>query len=156
MSLPPRARRFAARRDRAVAPPLLPLAVLVLVPAVIAAGVIVGIPPANGASSNFKGAGPVSVSILFFHPGQCILPPPLFERAILGTDCLSVTTFAAVHGGVPPYSFAWNFGDGTGSVFGQTANHTYAHCGVYEVTAQVFSFQGGASNATTVFVCAVN
>ncbi len=155
MPLPPRSRRFAARRDRAVAPPLLPLAVLVIVPAVIAAGLLVGIPPSSGSTSNYRGAGSVSVSILFFHPGECIVPPPppLFEGAFLGTSCLSVTTFAMVHGGVPPYNFAWNFGDGTGPVFGQSANHTYGHCGVYDVTAQVFSFQGVASNSTTVFVC---
>lgn len=39
-------------------------------------------------------------------------------------------------GGVPPYSYAWNFGDGTQGT-GQTSPHSYASSGTYNVSLTV-------------------
>jgi hypothetical protein len=47
-----------------------------------------------------------------------------------------VTFTAAAGGGVPPYSFSWDFGDGsTGS--GSLVSHTYASSGGYRITLTV-------------------
>ena len=46
--------------------------------------------------------------------------------------------FAAVAGrGTAPYSYAWNFGDGTGPVSGQTLDRTFTGAGTYVVTLNV-------------------
>ena len=48
----------------------------------------------------------------------------------------SVSFNALASGGTPPYSFAWNFGDGTTSI-GNTTTHAYSNAGTYAITLTV-------------------
>jgi len=51
-------------------------------------------------------------------------------------------------GGIPPYSFNWNFGDGT-HLIGQQVNHIYTNTGVYPITLTVIDNQGNSINNIT-------
>ncbi|MCI0641905.1 MAG: PKD domain-containing protein [Gemmataceae bacterium] len=61
-----------------------------------------------------------------------------------GNEGASVTFNAAVQGGSGPYTFQWNFGDGTTSSpsSSPTINHTYADNGTYTATLSVTDFFG--------------
>jgi len=52
----------------------------------------------------------------------------------------TVTFTDATHGGMPPYTYAWNFGDGTTSTE-QNPTHVYAAAGSYDVTLTVTPFR---------------
>lgn len=147
MSPLPRAHRFRARNERAVAGPLLALVVLVVAPVVVVAGLVVGIPPTSGTPPPFERPGPLSVSILNVHSRSC------FVVSFSPPTCRSLDLFATAHGGLPPYTFAWDFGDGSGPAFGAAVTHTFPACGIYNVTVVVVTFQGTASNSTRVFPC---
>jgi len=66
-----------------------------------------------------------------------------------------VTFSCAAGGGVPSYSYAWTFGDGTtGS--GQTPTHSYAQSGTVTATCTVTDSKGStATGATSVTVSAL-
>jgi PKD repeat protein len=53
--------------------------------------------------------------------------------------------------GTPPFTYTWDFGDGSGDV-GQTANHAYGAADDYEVTLMVENACGEASIVETVTV----
>jgi PKD repeat protein len=53
-----------------------------------------------------------------------------------GTAPLTVSFWANASGGVPPYRFSWDFGDGNTSVQGDVS-HSYARPGNYTATATV-------------------
>ena len=55
---------------------------------------------------------------------------------------------ANVYGGVPSYSFAWSFGDGT-TASTNPAYHTYSSAGTYTVTVQVTDSIGETASAST-------
>jgi PKD repeat protein len=58
---------------------------------------------------------------------------------------LSVAFIATPGGGQPPYSLAWDFGDGnTSSV--QNPSHTYVSPGSYTVTVVVTDFAGSSTS----------
>jgi PKD repeat protein len=54
-----------------------------------------------------------------------------------------------VTGGVPPYSFHWDFGDNT-TATEQSPYHVYTTEGVYEVTFTVVDMEGAEANDTAV------
>jgi hypothetical protein len=59
-----------------------------------------------------------------------------------------ITFTAAAGGGVPPYSFSWDFGDGsTGS--GSVVSHTYASSGGYRITLTVQDSASPSPNTRT-------
>jgi PKD repeat protein len=63
-----------------------------------------------------------------------------------GPHPLDVTVAANVTGGVPPYAYAWSFGDGaSASVAGAT--HSYAARGVFVVTLRVTDQANGTATA---------
>ncbi len=75
-------------------------------------------------------------------------------NGVIGTSGLAPLTvnFSSVpQGGVPPYTFAWNFGDSTTST-AQNPIHTYTAPGVYNVSLQVTdsypAAAGGPQHAT--------
>ena len=59
----------------------------------------------------------------------------------------SVTFRAAVTGGFTPYSYQWDFGDGTTSTEAQPA-HKYTKAGTYSVQLTVTDDHGGTANQT--------
>jgi outer membrane protein assembly factor BamB len=52
-----------------------------------------------------------------------------------------------VYGGIPPYSYHWDFGDGNTSVV-QNPTHTYSSIGNYTATLTVTDTEGNSSNDT--------
>jgi len=54
-------------------------------------------------------------------------------------------------GGVPDYTFEWNFGDGTTAV-GQNPVHAYSEAGVYTVTLTVTDSEGNTATDTATVV----
>jgi len=71
-------------------------------------------------------------------------PPPLsssftISPASSGTiyTAQAVTFVASATGGLGPFSFAWNFGDGTTNTGNQTVVHTYALGGIYNINLNV-------------------
>jgi PKD repeat protein len=59
-----------------------------------------------------------------------------------GTVGTPVTFTATASGGLPPFSFSWNFGDGTPNVLGQTLSHTYSVKGTYAIRVNATDFAG--------------
>src|ERR1051325_3674314 len=51
-------------------------------------------------------------------------------------------------GGVPPYTFAWKFGDGIDGA-GATTSHTYASTGDFIVTGTATDTRGASASTTT-------
>jgi PKD repeat protein len=47
-----------------------------------------------------------------------------------------ITFTASVSGGAPPYSYTWNFGDGTSGT-GQTVSHSYSKAGSFTASLTV-------------------
>ncbi len=64
-----------------------------------------------------------------------------------GVAPLNVQFSAIVSGGTPPYSYAWNFGDG-GSSTVPAPIHTYSAAGTYPVTLTVTDAAGKLAGAT--------
>jgi len=58
----------------------------------------------------------------------------------------SVSFRCAASGGAPPYTYAWDFGDG-GTAAGQTASHTYANSGPMRATCTVRDAGSGQATA---------
>lgn len=58
----------------------------------------------------------------------------------------------AAQGGTPPYTFSWNFGDGTPVVVDVAPCHTYAAAGTYPVTMTVLDALGQIYNDTHLTV----
>jgi len=58
-----------------------------------------------------------------------------------GEEPLLVEFYLEVHGGDPPLSYSWQFGDGSGSAAPQPT-HVYANSGVYPATVEVTDSDG--------------
>src|SRR6266516_893834 len=71
-----------------------------------------------------------------------------------GTVGAAVSFTATASGGTTPYSFSWNFGDGTGNVAGgatnpNTQSHTYANAGTFTVHVNVTDTNAKLASAST-------
>ncbi len=68
-------------------------------------------------------------------------PPPLTVSATAtttsGSAPLSAMFACAPHGGTPPYTYDWNFGDGTAHATNPSPAHVFESAGVYTVTLTV-------------------
>jgi PKD repeat protein len=60
---------------------------------------------------------------------------------------LTIDFTGSVQGGTGPYTFSWDFGDGTSDT-GETISHTYATDGTYNVILTVTDGAGQSGNAT--------
>jgi PKD repeat protein len=72
-----------------------------------------------------------------------------------GTGLASATLFTfrtQPSGGVPPYSFSWNFGDSTPPGTGNPATHTFAGPGTFSVALTVSDSRGVSAQAPPVSV----
>jgi PKD repeat protein len=95
---------------------------------------------ANGVSA---AAAPLSVTVS---------PGPLVASATssrsLGDAPVATTLTGSATGGVAPYTYAWNLGDGTSSAASQAA-HSYGSAGTYTATLTVTDSRGVSSQSTT-------
>jgi PKD repeat protein len=66
-----------------------------------------------------------------------------------GTVGSPVTFSGSAQGGTAPYSYSWNFGDGTTATGTATPSHTYASSGTYTVTLAVTDASNDSGTATT-------
>jgi len=84
--------------------------------------------------------------------------PPLFTLAITGPSSgvagAKINFTATASGGSSPYSFTWNFGDGTANVAGGSTNpnaqsHTYTKTGTFTVKVNATDSTGKIATATS-------
>jgi len=84
--------------------------------------------------------------------------PPLFTLAITGPSSgvagAKINFTATASGGSSPYSFSWNFGDGTANVAGGSTNpnaqsHTYTKIGTFTVKVNATDSTGKIATATS-------
>ena len=86
-----------------------------------------------------------------------VVIPPLIAYANApnnSTTASPVQFFGSASGGVPPYTWFWNFGDGNIS-YEQNPIHQYADDGVYNVTLAVTD-DNGATNTTYKLITILN
>lgn len=67
---------------------------------------------------------------------------------ISGREPLTVTVNGTAVGGVPPYQFSWNFGDGSPIVSGPEVTHTYSVPGLQIITLTVTDSNAVTAQAT--------
>jgi PKD repeat protein len=66
-----------------------------------------------------------------------------------GNAPLNVSFTGSASGGLAPYSYSWNFGDGTAAGTTQNPNHTYSTAGTYTATLTVTDSASPAKTATS-------
>jgi len=66
------------------------------------------------------------------------------DNAPVGISSQTQTFNVSVSGGLPPYSYSWNFGDG-GTATGATPTHTFLQPGSYNVSVTVSDLGGNSS-----------
>ena len=68
-----------------------------------------------------------------------------------GQAPLDIQFTAGVAGGVPPYVYTWDFGDGSAAASGNPVSHTYQSAGAFQVSVAVADAIGeGVSASGTV------
>lgn len=75
------------------------------------------------------------------------LRTPDFVVSPSGDGLLGATVFSFQHveppqGGTPPFSYSWNFGDGTGGAIGTVTSHVFNNTGRFIVTATTTDSKG--------------
>lgn len=143
MSSELRRRRRLLRSRRGVAPAILLVALLALVPVVVTAGLITAVRP-TGTPAPSENVPPISAHIVIAYMA---CNPPVFA------GCLVWNFFSTAEGGIPPYVFAWNFGDGSPPAIGQNVTHTFLQCGHYNVTVWAGNLGGSGSDSMNLFLC---
>jgi hypothetical protein len=99
--------------------------------------------------------GKVAITQTVVTPATPQLSPGSLSVSPTGTGIVSTTVHNfqygnAASGGVPPYTFAWTFGDGEAAT-GPTTAHVYKSTGDFTVTATVTDSKG-STGATSVGV----
>jgi PKD repeat protein len=65
-----------------------------------------------------------------------------------GNAPLKVSFTGSASGGTAPYSYSWNFGDGSAASTAQNPSHTYSNAGTYTATLTVTDSSSPAKTAT--------
>jgi PKD repeat protein len=118
------------------------LVVFVLL-SLLAPTVSAGPPNLGFAASRTSSASPLIADIVFHNTsgwGSLLVGPPVYPTAPY-----QVNVTALVTGGVPPYDFRWNFGDGTPTDASASCNHTYELAGPYILTLTATDTTGNTS-----------
>lgn len=112
----------------------------------------------------YKKAGQYKVSLTVNGVNSCVSNVNTFQNigflntgfrtTIIDSSAFgnSVSFFANNIQGSPPYSYLWNFGDGTAVSTATNPNHTYLHIGSYPVTLRVTDNTGKIAYANYNFV----
>jgi len=83
---------------------------------------------------------------------QVHVGPPLsltaFGTPVSGTAPLAVSFTSVATGGTPPYTFDWDFGDGTAHGTTQNPTHTFSTGGVFTTVLTVTDAQGHTASRT--------
>ena len=69
-----------------------------------------------------------------------------------GTAPLTVSFTALISGGVGPYLYDWDYGDGSAHGDSQNPNHTFIRDGVFSVVLRVVDSRGGIVTASPVVI----
>jgi len=93
------------------------------------------------------GYAQASTSISVFVTPNQPLAATLGENSTAGTAPLTVQFSGVAAGGYPPYSFGWNFGDGSSSSL-QNPSHTFLAAGNYTTTLTVTDSRQSSSSAS--------
>src|SRR3989441_1017844 len=96
----------------------------------------------NATDTNGK-IGSASATVTVAAPLAVTISGP--SSGIVGT---SVSFSAAASGGSSPYSFSWNFDDGTNLATGSTASHKYAVAGSHTVRVNATDAKGRLASAS--------
>lgn len=87
-------------------------------------------------------------------PFTVTVAPPLVATASAtpmgGTAPLLVSFTGSASGGTPPFSYDWNFGDGSPHSTEQSPTHTYASGGTFVAQLAVHDSGGGAATAMSI------
>ena len=129
---------------------VIPLAALVLIPTVLVAGLLVGIPPSGGSLPGISGGGGISVTI---RASICLNVNPIRPGVFCDQEPLTLVLGAQATGGGSPYTFLWSFGDGSPPAIGQVLDHTFPDCRDYTVTVVALDQMGMGSNSTALTAC---
>src|SRR6266487_3710770 len=105
-------------------------------------------------TSKLASATPATITISALTLALSFTNPPT-----TGTAGSPVSFTVLASGGTTPYSFSWNFGDGTANVAGGAANpntqsHTYTAKGTYTVKVNVTDSATGLASATATITIA--
>ena len=73
-----------------------------------------------------------------------------------GNAPLNVTFSGSATGGTAPYSYSWNFGDGSGASTAQNPSHTYPAAGTFTAVLTVTDSSSPARTATSSVTTTVN
>ncbi len=92
------------------------------------------------AAGNSVEAPAVAVTVVADPQVLALLPSPFADQGH------SVAFGSEVEFGTPPYSFAWNFGDGTGSLEADPS-HTYSQTGLFRATLTVTDALGVSASS---------
>ncbi len=119
----------------------------------------------GGATSGTCGSNPLA-SVNSVTLVQSSAPPPTstiagpttplsagsISASPTGTGIVSGTVFAfqlvpQASGGVPPYTYSWNFGDRSANETSASTSHVFTSAGTFPVTVTVFDSQGASAQA---------
>ncbi|WP_457559372.1 PKD domain-containing protein [Candidatus Harpocratesius sp.] len=102
-------------------------------------------------SEGFSCSNSISITI-----DSDLLPMASFSYSATTVAVGEIIHFADItSGGNPPYSYFWDFGDGTTSTE-QNVNHSYSVSGEYSVFHLVYDYDGDSSNASTLITVIQN
>ena len=73
-----------------------------------------------------------------------------------GNAPLNVSFTGSAQGGTAPYTYSWNFGDGSAASTAQNPSHTYTAAGTYDATLTVTDRSSPAKTATSIVTIKVN
>ena len=71
---------------------------------------------------------------------------PLVATPITGAPPLEVSFQVNVTGGVPPYTYQWNFGDEDASINSEYASHTYFDTGIFNASVTIVDSNGDTAS----------
>jgi PKD repeat protein len=97
--------------------------------------------------------GFVAIAIIFLAP-LSVAATPLGVHVVAPNNSLTIPFTGIVTGGKSPYTYNWNFGDGTTSTV-QNPNHTYPDAGHYTATFTVTDSASGTATASQVITVAI-
>ena len=95
------------------------------------------------------GHGSMSLAVISILPAPVVPTATISARPLSGSAPLTVDFSGLGSGGTSPYTYAWDFGDGTTSTL-QTPTHVYAVVGTYTASLVVTDASGATAMSSVV------